>query len=504
MNIFASVAMLMFVPLSSFGQDVTVAFSNDHWSEQDLNEHLAAVLRSAGFTGKIEETLAARLGRPINKQLADLGGLIFFDKIQGLHDDNSCAGCHAPATGFGDTQSIAIGVDNNNTVGPNRAGPRNQRRAPMVINSAFLPKLMWNGRISSASGDPFDNSQGFVFPSPEGTTKFPPSDPNVKHLLVAQGHIPQTELAEMAGFTGSRGTIDPIFDIFDDGHGVAIPPPGSSGFRNEPIRSSVLERFNANDAYRLLFAKSFSEVKRGGPITFVMIAQALAEFQISLTFANAPIDQFARGQVQAMTSSQKRGALLFFGEAKCVQCHAVAGQSNEMFSDFKMHVIGVPQIAPFFGQGVGNVLFHGSDQNEDFGLEQITGNASDRYRFRTSPLRNVALQPTFFHNGAFTKLEDAVSHHLNVVQSARNYDPVVAGVDSDLAQRMGPIEPVLERIDPLIAGEIALTSTELADLIAFVRDGLLDTHATPKKLCGLVPTTVPSGMSPTLFEGCKQ
>jgi hypothetical protein len=44
-----------------------------------------------------------------------------------------------------------------------------------------------------------------------------------------------------------------------------------------------------------------------------------------------------------------------------------------MFSDFKMHVIGVPQIAPEFGVGTGNVLFDGPGQDEDFGLEQITG-----------------------------------------------------------------------------------------------------------------------------------
>ena len=40
-------------------------------------------------------------------------------------------------------------------------------------------------------------------------------------------------------------------------------------------------------------------------------------------------------------------ALIFFGKGRCVQCHSVAGKSNEMFSDFKMHVIGVPQIAPY-------------------------------------------------------------------------------------------------------------------------------------------------------------
>lgn len=39
--------------------------------------------------------------------------------------------------------------------------------------------------------------------------------------------------------------------------------------------------------------------------------------------------------------------------------------------------------------------------NEAFGLEEVTGNPADRYKFRTSPLRNVAVQPTFMHNASF-------------------------------------------------------------------------------------------------------
>jgi cytochrome c peroxidase len=58
---------------------------------------------------------------------------------------------------MGDTQSIAIGVQNNRLVGVARTGPRNQRRTPTVVNTAFFPKLMWNGRFSAPSGDPFNN-----------------------------------------------------------------------------------------------------------------------------------------------------------------------------------------------------------------------------------------------------------------------------------------------------------------------------------------------------------
>jgi cytochrome c peroxidase len=281
-----------------------------------------------------------------------------------------------------------------------------------------------------------------------------------------------------------------------------VPPPDGSGFRNEPIRQEVLKRINGTPKYRELFGALFPLVKAGGAIDFTMFGRAIAEFEFSMTFADAPIDRFARGDAYALSAAEKRGALVFFGKGRCVSCHAVAGQSNEMFSDFEMHNIGVPQIAPFFGAGTGNVIFDGPGEDEDFGLEQITGKPSDRYKFRTSPLRNASLQAAYFHNGAFTRLEDAIRHHLNPASSARKYSPIRAGVDRDLSNRLGPIESVLEKLDGLIATPVELTAEEFQDLLHFVRDGLLDTRAKPQPLCRIAPASVPSGFPVLRFEGC--
>src|SRR5678816_2518501 len=116
-----------------------------------------------------------------------------------------------------------------------------------------------------------------------------------------------------------------------------------------------------------------------------------------------------------------------------------------MFSDFTPHVIAVPQIAPAHT----NSLFDGPGVNEDFGLEQVTGDNGDRYKFRTSPLRNLALQPTFCHDGAFTSLEDAIAHHLDVAGSVRNYSPA-GRLPDDLVGPMAPMDPVLARRDALV------------------------------------------------------
>jgi cytochrome c peroxidase len=536
----------------------------------DLDRQLREILARHQFTGRVESTLEQRLGRPIDPAKAQLGRLLFFDKFVGLHGDNSCAGCHSPLNGFGDSQSIAIGVENNDFVGPRRTGPRNQRRTPSVVNTAFYPNLMWNGRFSVVSGDPFDNSQGFVFPPPEGTTRFPSGDPDFQHLLQAQGHIPPTELSEAAGFTGICGSsvtssrfqtksnggarlvkkaadskINAVFDfsvasavkIFSSREqrarsnepvidfcqfdvpaigrtGVPLPPPvrverpdgGFDEFRNEPIRDVLAGRLNANESYRRQFRAAFPQLGPNDPITFAMFGKAVAEFEFALTLMNAPIDRFARGENTAMSSAQKRGALVFFGKANCVQCHAVAGGSNEVFSDFQMHVAGIPQIAPKFGAGLGDVPFRNrrgqfsEDGNQDFGLFDITEENQDIYKFRTSPLRNLAIQPAFFHNGAFTSLSEALRYHLDAIELGPQYDPVQAGVAADLTHNTAPISLVLRRLDPALSNIPDLSEQEFSDLLAFLRDGLLDPRARPDHLTRFIPPSVPSQLPLQTFE----
>lgn len=468
-----------------------------------LDAQLARVLEEQGYTGRVESTLQDRLGRRIDQDLANLGRLLWFDNVHSLHQDNTCGGCHSPSNGFGDTQSIAIGVDNNGLVGPNRAGPRNQRRSPLVVNTALYPKLMWNGRFfanaapSKKLGDPFSNMFGFTFPAPE-TTSLSYFD----HLLQAQAFIPPTELVEVAGFTGTSGTdLSPRFEIFDNGKGLPVPGPDASGFRNHPIRMKALEILNSIAGYRAAFGNVFPEVKQGRPINFDMFGRAIAEFEFTLVFADAPLDQFARGQHGAMSDAEKRGALVFFGQGKCVTCHATAGESNEMFSDFQNHVAGIPQLAPPFGLNTSNMIYDGPGEDQDFGAMQVSGSPADKYKFRTAPLRNLALAPAFFHNGAFARLEDAIRFHLDPTQS---YDPAAAGIDADLTVRMGP-RVSQSYLHPLFKnGGIALSDAQIRDVTQFVQTGLLDPRATKEHLCSLIPKSVPSKLKVLTFEDCAK
>src|SRR5262249_32977112 len=203
----------------------------------------------------------------------------------------------------------------------------NQRRSPLVVNTAIYPALMWNGRFQSLSGDPFDNSQGFSFPFPEDSSQFTSAPDRfsykedkkhgITHLLQAQAHMPPTELIEVAGFHGTcpngvpDPTLGPRFCQFDDGsdHGVQVPlPDPATGSRNEPIRQAVLHALNGIPAYRQLFGKAFpGQISplpgHGKDIDFYMFGKAIAEFEFTLVFADAPVDQFARGDRDAMTTA---------------------------------------------------------------------------------------------------------------------------------------------------------------------------------------------------------
>src|SRR5262245_43980910 len=179
-------ARLLVAALMLYASVLIPALSASGPPTGSIDSQLAAALTAAGFTGTIGQTFQARieanLGRPLDPRLVELGRLLWFDTRHSLGRDNTCGGCHSPTNGFGDAQTMAIGVQNNGLVGPHRAGPRNQRRSPLVINTALYPAMMWNGRFNSIARDPFDGSLGFRFPFPESDVRFSHAE-NVAHGL---------------------------------------------------------------------------------------------------------------------------------------------------------------------------------------------------------------------------------------------------------------------------------------------------------------------------------
>ena len=180
--------------------------------------------RPRSFTGDIEQTFRKKiernLGRPINPKLANLGRLLWFDRFSRWAATTAVAGAIRPRTGWATPNRSRSACRTTTLVGPHRSGPRNQRRAPTVIN-ALCPEhdVEQPPRIGrSQSLRYLAGLQSPVFPVPEdlGTPTAPiqlSSTQNnlhgVTHLLQAQAHLPPTELTELAGFREAAPTASP-------------------------------------------------------------------------------------------------------------------------------------------------------------------------------------------------------------------------------------------------------------------------------------------------------
>jgi hypothetical protein len=86
-------------------------------------------------------------------------------------------------------------------------------------------------------------------------------------------------------------------------------------------------------------------------------------------------------------------------------------------------------------------------------------------------------------------------HQLKEARTKLRYEGCDTESFKDL-HRLGPIEPVLARVDPILATAIDLTDAELWQLTAFVRDGLLDDRARVENLVLEKPGFVPSRLKP--------
>ena len=85
------------------------------------------------------------------------------------------------------------------------------------------------------------------------------------------------------------------------------------------------------------------------------------------------------------------------------------------FSDDQFHNVAVAQIGPGQGNGVG--------LRDDFGRMNVTGSPTDRYRFRTTPLRNVELTGPYGHDGASPALREFVEHYSESDLKLLAFDP---------------------------------------------------------------------------------
>jgi cytochrome c peroxidase len=288
-------------------------------------------------------------------------------------------------------------------------------------------------------------------------------------VLAVQALFPVTSATEMAGQPGENTQAD-------------LAATGDL----PALWDHLARKLAAIDGYVELFEAAFpDEVSGPGDLTFVQAANAIAAFESKVwRFTDSPFDRFVRGERDALSGSALRGMRLFYGKADCGRCHSGLFQTDHEF-----HAIAMPQI----GGGKGD----GFDGREDFGRERVSGDADDRFRFRTPTLRNVAQSGPWGHAGAYDSLEAVVKHHLDPIRSLRGYDRDQAFLpgreDLDALDFVVMSDPARVR-EIAAANELEkqrLSRREFDDLIDFLH-ALGDPAALDMR--SDLPKSVPSGL----------
>lgn len=180
---------------------------------------------------------------------------------------------------------------------------------------------------------------------------------------------------------------------------------------------NVVAKLQASEMYRNAFVKAFNTET----VDTLLISKALEQFMNSIVSNQSKFDAYLDSNA-TLTALEERGRFLFFNEftpsvpsqsgADCAHCH-----SGLIFMNNKYMNNGLDDEASF----------------TDLGREAVTGNASDRAKFKVPTLRNIELTPPYMHDGRFKTLREVINHYNTGVKMSSTLDgaivPTVGGLN---------------------------------------------------------------------------
>lgn len=388
----------------------------------DIDNQLRAFMKSTAEDGRLDyyilpdendlDNIPQDPLNPLTKEKVALGKLMFFDT--GLGQDAlypsgrgtySCASCHIPSAGFrpGRAQGIADGGIGYGVNGENRVKNRDYQgeeldaqgaRPLTLINVAFVSNTFWNGQFG--------------------------------------------------GGGVNEGTED-LWDLREDTHlnnlgFEAIETQNMEGVKSHRISfdKEVLDRYG----YTEMFDEVFSDVPESERYSHFTGSLALSAYIRTIIGNRAPFQEWLKGDDFAMSIEEKRGAVLFFGKARCNNCHY---QKN--LGSVEFHALGVNDMhqIPSFNTS--------EDDRRNLGRGGFTLNRADNYKFKVPGIYNLADAPFFFHGSSARTLDEVLDYKI----AAQSENPAVA-------QRL-----ISDKFLPL-----TLTDEERSDLYAFLAKSLRD------------------------------
>jgi len=163
---------------------------------------------------------------PLTPEKAELGKRLFFDPRLSRSGEIACASCHAPDKRWSDARKLPILADN----------VPNARRTPTLLNSAWMPQLMWDGRADSLEAQavmPITTAHEMNFEMGALVARLDQVE-GYKSLFkeaFSQPHISEQRVAEaLASFQRTLISKPAPFDTWANGDDNAISDTAKQGF----------------------------------------------------------------------------------------------------------------------------------------------------------------------------------------------------------------------------------------------------------------------------------
>jgi len=180
---------------------------------------------------------------------------------------------------------------------------------------------------------------------------------------------------------------------------------------NETLEN-VIAKLNDSQMYRDQFIRAFGSKE----VTSEKMSLAMEQFMLSIVSYDSKYDKYLTGDDQ-LSDSEERGRLLFETEynpffpelsgADCAHCHGGANFENDQYMNNGLDV---------------------DAEFTDIGREEVTGNLSDKAKFKVPSLRNIELTPPYMHDGRFNTLEEVVEHYDLHIKQSSTLDPALIQV----------------------------------------------------------------------------
>jgi cytochrome c peroxidase len=233
-------------------------------------------------------------------------------------------------------------------------------------------------------------------------------------------------IRDQVGKRNAPTTLNAVFfsSQFWDGRAASLEDQAKLPIVNpiemgQPDGNAAAAAISGDAEYRKAFQSAY-----GRPVNYQDIGRAIASFERTLVFIDAPFDRFAGGDASAISDEARAGWALFNGKARCTACHQLSA-SSPVGTDGRFHNVGVSARHQDFeklAKRAVEVLAKDSSKEEldrlaletdvsELGRFVVTRNPSDIGAFKTSQVRNVGITAPYMHDGSMATLWDVVDHY---------------------------------------------------------------------------------------------